>query len=1037
MGCGGSKEEIEATPQDEEFTAVKPQTNPDDMSDLKFDISKAEQKAVEAGPERMTFISSVLEARQFHSTDAKVMNSACVRLKAHNKKLKSLIATADAEAVHEAMNGGFLGLGCNHRKLIAVLCSRTKNQLELTKKRYRALYDKDIREEVKGETGGDYGRMMSFAMASETDFVIDMIDKACAGWGTAEMILIELFVMCPQKWLKEGKIAWEGRKDKSLIDYINAELGTSYSGLAKLLMLLLKGDREDDSTEADEDKAKEQMEILRPEITKGMFTSADEDVFIEMIGSNNAQQNIKLAEVYENTYSSSLGKGIKDKMSTKLGWCLSALLMPRSDFVAMRLEKAMSGWGTDKGTLLRLLGGLDNNKMVGVLEAYERKYGKPLASALNQEIGGNFARAALTWICALEDPSGGVEDVTEQDVDDFEGDAEKLSGMTDFLLLEHEMLLRFAASLDVETLAEAVSGFSTDDTLFIRTITSRSKRHLGRISYLYRDEHDKSLSTLVDDNMSGWYAYLAKFLVLQPSQSDALLLDLALEGDLGSNDKAALIEFLCARHPRRVRATKKAWERRNDASLVDRLSDELDGDLRTIALTMLKGKRLVDDDADADEALAKKQAKELNTDMEGTAIEILCSNSHAQNGAIAKAYEEAYDMSLGRAIGQEFNGNVKAALTALLLEPAQWYASRLKAAFKGMGTSDRTVCRIIGAHDKEEVKEIAKAYDEKYGRRLKSDIQQECSGDYRRLAVAWVDLPDQLSQPDKLIELPELPQEEKQPFDDDDDDDDFEEAEEVPDPTSAMYGAKIVLWKQKYETAKEAGKKRRTAYYQRLLTMYPPLPQGHKILVAYCEALVTEYQKGEEGMVAAWMSTVDEKEFEDAGTSKEFFDEWNNTSELCLKEKLITVGELKHSWGVNAKKKTLPDAPEEEKPEKVEAPKFNPAPAAPFNPYAPRMTPQMQMMQQFRPGGFGQQQMIQQTMTTHQTVMQRTVMQPPAGFGQPAMVQKMAATVPFGVYGGMQMTVQTPQGPMRVTVPPGYGPGSTFYFNAPMRSLFA
>ena len=45
-------------------------------------------------------------------------------------------------------------------------------------------------------------------------------------------------------------------------------------------------------------------------------------------------------------------------------------------------------------TLLRLLGGLDNNKMVGVLEAYERKYGKPLASALNQEIGGNFARAA-------------------------------------------------------------------------------------------------------------------------------------------------------------------------------------------------------------------------------------------------------------------------------------------------------------------------------------------------------------------------------------------------------------------------------------------------------------------------------------------------------------------------------------------------------------------------------------------------------------------------------------------------------------------
>ena len=31
------------------------------------------------------------------------------------------------------------------------------------------------------------------------------------------------------------------------------------------------------------------------------------------------------------------------------------------------------------------------------------------------------------------------------------------------------------------------------------------------------------------------------------------------------------------------------------------------------------------------------------------------------------------------------------------------------------------------------------------------------------------------------------------------------------------------------------------------------------------------------------------------------------------------------------------------------------------------------------------------------------------------------------------MTVNTHFGPMRVTVPPGYGPGSSFTFNVPMR----
>ena len=89
--------------------------------------------------------------------------------------------------------------------------------------------------------------------------------------------------------------------------------------------------------------------------------------------------------------------------------------------------------------------------------------------------------------------------------------------------------------------------------------------------------------------------------------------------------------------------------------LIDRLSDCLTGDLRTIALKLLKGKRTTDDsDAEsADHALAALQAKELHHDMAGQAIEILCANSPAQNAAIARIYEDEYDCSLNRAIGQE------------------------------------------------------------------------------------------------------------------------------------------------------------------------------------------------------------------------------------------------------------------------------------------------------------------------------------------------------------------------------------------------
>ena len=73
-------------------------------------------------------------------------------------------------------------------------------------------------------------------------------------------------------------------------------------------MLLLKGDRSDEDAEADPEKAQEQVALLRPEITKGMFTSSDEDLFIDTIGGNNYQQNRALAVAYENEFSVSLGK---------------------------------------------------------------------------------------------------------------------------------------------------------------------------------------------------------------------------------------------------------------------------------------------------------------------------------------------------------------------------------------------------------------------------------------------------------------------------------------------------------------------------------------------------------------------------------------------------------------------------------------------------------------------------------------------------------------------------------------------------------
>ena len=44
------------------------------------------------------------------------------------------------------------------------------------------------------------------------------------------------------------------------------------------------------------------------------------------------------------------------------------------------------------------------------------------------------------------------------------------------------------------------------------------------------------------------------------------------------------------------------------------------------------------------------------------------------------------------------------------MDPYDWYAYRLKKAFKGWGTDDRTMCRILGCADKKDALKIAEAW---------------------------------------------------------------------------------------------------------------------------------------------------------------------------------------------------------------------------------------------------------------------------------------------------------------------------------------
>ena len=106
----------------------------------------------------------------------------------------------------------------------------------------------------------------------------------------------------------------------------------------------------------------------------------------------------------------------------------------------------------------------------------------------------------------------------EQEVDTLSSDSAALKAMLDALLQEHSSLLTFLAELDAETIAEAAKGWGTDDARLIKTISSRTKAHLGKVSKVYWEAHDMGLEKVIEKECGGWYGYLAKFIVLSEAR---------------------------------------------------------------------------------------------------------------------------------------------------------------------------------------------------------------------------------------------------------------------------------------------------------------------------------------------------------------------------------------------------------------------------------------------------------------------------------------------------------------------------------------
>jgi len=122
-------------------------------------------------------------------------------------------------------------------------------------------------------------------------------------------------------------------------------------------------------------------------------------------------------------------------------------------------------------------------------------------------------------------------------------------------------------------------------------------------------------------------------------------------------------------------------------------------------------------------------------------IKIFATRSYAQLQATFTSYFEASGRDIIQVIESEFSGDIKRALLAIVHVSASligYFATRLHASLKGIGTDETTLNYILVSQSEKDIEKIKKAFSVIYKKELSDVISADTSGDYKKVCLALI-----------------------------------------------------------------------------------------------------------------------------------------------------------------------------------------------------------------------------------------------------------------------------------------------------------
>jgi len=302
----------------------------------------------------------------------------------------------------------------------------------------------------------------------------------------------------------------------------------------------------------------------------------------------------------------------------------------------------------------------------------------------------------------------------------------------------------FDAEAEAAALRKAMKGMGTNEEAIINCLSVLTAAQRAETTVMYKTLYGKDLQKDLKGELSGDFRNAVMELILDQAGFDATHLRRAVKG-LGTNERT-LIEILTTRSNQQIKDIKAYYKSELGRDLEKDIHGDTSGHFRRALISMLQANR--DETPVVDMEKAKTDASKLQNAGEGKIgtdescfNQILIRRSFPHLNHVFAEYAAMAGNDISKAISKEMSGdlnNVMQAIVQCSRNVHEFFADALNKSMKGLGTDETALTRIIVSRAEDDLEDIKACYLEKYKKTLKKHVEEETSGDYRKLLVAII-----------------------------------------------------------------------------------------------------------------------------------------------------------------------------------------------------------------------------------------------------------------------------------------------------------